>query len=369
MQAAKRERRLGKLSTALGSKATRVFKTGAEKAGTYGAEVWGLADTEVSKLRKLAAATVKPKGRGRSLTLALLLAGAPTAATEVLAVLQYHRAVWKGVTQREVCRLRGTSLGTIDTWFNEARQRAEELVDVAGYMQGKSTTASAPETLAAKAPNLGQANGGAAAAWRRVRGPIAAAHLTLARLGWRFNGAFEIIDERGFSVPLTQTSPSLLKDLLVDGVRRQMERKVGEAWGKKDPAFRGRRICADVALRHMRASKNGLNRKQIGAYRSGTCGAIMTHSRAVEEGYLVQDICPLCGGSGDTIHHRVYHCPKTREAVEAAVPAWFLKEARCQAANSRFWTTAIIPHPGDIAPPPRGRLRSRVGVFGPAQRR
>ncbi len=367
VQATKRERRLGKLCTALGTKATRIFKTGAEKAGTYGAEVWGLSDTEVKKLRRLAAATVRPRGRGRSLTLALLLAGAPTAAAEVLAVLQYHRVVWKGVTQRELSKLRGTSLGTIDTWFKGAQQYAEQLVNDAGYVQGTCVEGAATGKQASTGPQLNPAKEGAAAAWRRVRGPIAAAHLSLARLGWRFNDAFEIQDERGHTVPLTQTSPSLLKDLLIDGVRRQMERKVGEAWGRRDPAFRGRRICVDVALRHMRASKNGLTRRQIGAYRSGTCGAIMTNSRAVEEGYLVQNICPLCGENGDTVHHRVYHCPKTREAVEAAVPAWFLKEARSQGPNCRFWTTAILPHHGDLAPP-RGRLRSRVGVLGPAQR-
>ncbi len=369
VQAARRERRLAKLSAAVGPKATRIFKSGAEKAGTYGAEVWGLNDSEVKKLRRLAAATVRPKGRGRSLTLALLLAGAPTAAAEVLAVQQYHRVVWKGVTQRDLSRLRGTTLGAIDTWFKESRQYAEQLVDDAGYDLGTCTEGAATRRQMPEGPQTHLARDGAAAAWRKVRGPIAAAHLTLARLGWRFNGPFEVQDERGYTVQLTQTSPSLLKDLLIDGVRRRMERKVGEAWGRRDPAFRGRRVCVDVALRHMRASKNGLTKKQIGAYRSGVCGAIMTNSRAAEEGYLVQNICPLCGEHGDTIHHRVYHCPKTREAVEAAVPAWFLKEARSQAASCRYWTTAILPHPGDLAPPPpRGWVRGRVGVFRPAQR-
>ncbi len=67
VKATQRERRLKKLSTALGTKATRIYKTGAEKAGTYGVEIWGMADAEVKKLRKLAATTVKPRGRGRSL--------------------------------------------------------------------------------------------------------------------------------------------------------------------------------------------------------------------------------------------------------------------------------------------------------------
>ncbi len=349
VQATQRESRLRKLSTALGAKATRIYRTGAEKAGTYGAEIWGMADTETKKLRRLAAATVRPRGRGRSLTLALLLAGAPTATAEVLAVTQYHRVVWRGVTQREQSRMRGTSLGIVDSWFREAQPYSKELVEEAGYAQG------------GHGGGTRRRRQGAAAAWRKVRGPIAAAHLTLARMGWRFVDAFEVRDERGHSIPLTQTSPSLMKELLVDGVRRQMERWVGETWSKKDPAFKGRRVCVDVALRNMRSSRSGLNSKQIGAYRSATCGALMTMSRAAEEGYLVQDVCPLCGACGDTVHHRVYHCPKTRAAVEAAVPRWFLEEARGQNPSSRFWTTAILPHPCDLAPPPQKKASKRSG--------
>ncbi len=142
VQATQRERRLRKLSAALGFKATRIYRIGAEKAGTYGAEIWGLTDVEIKKLRRLAAATVRPRGRGRSLTLALLLAGAPTAAAETLAVLQYHRVVWKGVTQREQSRLRGTPLGTIDTWFKDALQYSTELIKAAGYKQGATRSRS-----------------------------------------------------------------------------------------------------------------------------------------------------------------------------------------------------------------------------------
>ncbi len=353
VQATQREMRLKKLGAVVGSRATRIYRAGAEKAASYGAEIWGLTDAEIRKLRRLAAATVKPRGRGRSLTLALLLAGAPTAAAEFLAVTQYHRVIWKGVTQREQSRLRGTSLGVVGAWFQEAQQYADELVATAGYADGQGEAGTRP------------GGRGAAAAWRKVRGPIAAAHLSLARIGWRFIDAFNVQDERGHSIPLTQTAPSLLQDLLVDGVRRQMERKVGEAWGRKDPAFKGRRVCIDVALRNMRGSRCGLNCRQIGAYRSATCGALMTRSRAAAEGYLVQDVCPLCGARGDTVHHRVYHCPKTRAAVEAVVPSWFLKEARGQSADSRFWTTAILPHPGDVAPPPADGFEAEWEYLGP----
>ncbi len=37
----------------------------------------------------------------------------------------------------------------------------------------------------------------------------------------------------------------------------------------------------------------------------------------------------------------------------SAVPRWFWDEASRRGAREAFWTTAIMPHPGDLAPPPR----------------
>ncbi len=90
-----RGKRRTKLRYAIGSRATRMYRVGAEKAGTYGAEVWGLSDMDALRLRRLAATTLRPKGRGRSLTLTLLLAGAPTASAEIAPIMQYHRMIWK----------------------------------------------------------------------------------------------------------------------------------------------------------------------------------------------------------------------------------------------------------------------------------
>ena len=79
-------------------------------------------------------------------------------------------------------------------------------------------------------------------------------------------------------------------------------------------------------------------------------GALLTNERAVELGYDVEDICPLCGEQGDNVYHRTFGCRKTVDAVSEAVPKWFLDEARRADASQLFWTTGVFPHPDDVWP-------------------
>ncbi len=132
---------------------------------------------------------------------------------------------------------------------------------------------------------------------------MGALHLTLRRMNWRFINPFLLGDDRGNEVPLTHMKPAMVKDLLLDGARRCMERKVGEKWGERDPSFRGRRACVDLALRELGRKRNGLTKLELGAYRSATCGALMTFSRAASQGYHFQNRCPLCGVSSKSRRH------------------------------------------------------------------
>ncbi len=98
--------------------------------------------------------------------------------------------------------------------------------------------------------------------------------------------------------------------------------------------------------------KAGITPLGRGAYRAAACGAIMTRNRAALGGYEVTDECPLCGKPRDTVHHRVYGCDESNEALEGAVPAWFIEEARRADPRDPFWTSGVFPHPADIVPPP-----------------
>ncbi len=94
-----RRHRLASLAGALSKRQLRaVYTAGVAPAGDYEAAVNGLADNEVLMLRRTASAAVAPRGRGRSLTMALLLSGMPTWRSEVAPALQFGRAVWRANT-------------------------------------------------------------------------------------------------------------------------------------------------------------------------------------------------------------------------------------------------------------------------------
>ncbi len=196
-------------------------------------------------------------------------------------------------------------------------------------------------------------------AWKRVKGPIAAAALTLARIGWRFDGPFELVADEGATITLTVSSPAMVKSLAREGMRRELERALGVKWALTDQTYVGRRVCVDLAVQASRPGSR-LSPLQSATFRSAACGAVMTASRAVRLGYDVPDVCPLCGEAGDTLYHRVYACRASAAAVAAAVPAWFLAEARRAPPGERFWTTACCAHPGDLVVGPTNALVTEV---------
>ncbi len=332
-----RRKRLSGLRAAIGRKAVRIFRAGAQPAAAFDSAVWGLADAEVQALRKLAAATMSPKARGRSLALVHLWHGMPTAAAEHAPVLQYARMVWKAVTSRGDAIRRGSALTDIRRMHEAARASFQPLVDE--YAEAMAGATTAPAAVARKV-------------WAQSRGPMAAAALTLTRIGWTFKSAFELIDDRGAVTVLTRTSPALLADLLMASLTRVVERRVASSWAAVDKSFEGRRVCTDLATA---AAKQGRKYTPLQAarFRAAACGAIMTRQKAKDRGYDTDGLCPLCAAAPDTEAHRTYGCAFTEAAVKAAVLGWFWREAQRKAATGLFWVTACFPHPADLLPLPR----------------
>ncbi len=151
----------------------------------------------------------------------------------------------------------------------------------------------------------------------------------------------------------------MLRDLLRDALRDALERKVAERWSELDAEFAGRRACLDLAISASKPSRK-VTRQQAASFRAVVCGAIWTAARAKELGYDTDGNCTLCHGAPDTIRHRVYECPCTRDAVKSAVPLWFWNEAMRTGAHTPFWISCIFPHPGDVAPKPRTDLYCEV---------
>ncbi len=349
-----RRKRLQQVQRAVGSKAKKVFVAGIRPAATHGAQIWGLDDAEIGKLRRLAAVALRPQARGRSLGITLLWHDLPTAAAEVAPLLQLARMIWGAVVKRQDAMARGSSLADLRRWWEDASVQFAPLVE---ELHNKRTQLGSADIPLAFTRRL----------WKQVRGPLGAAALTAARLGWRFDGPFKIYDSDGVETRLTNTSPRLLRRNAVEAVRANMERRVAHAWAEDEPQYHGRRACLDLVTSTVNNSKY-LSGYQKGVMRAATCGAIMTGAKALRHGYKVTGLCPLCQRALDTMAHRVYGCPVTTPAVRAVVPEWFWDEAARVAQGSRFWTTGICPDPADLAPPPPIGLDVKVKIVDEAVR-
>ncbi len=222
--AVKKKRRLRALASVVGSKAGRVFTVGIGASATYHAAVQGISDTEMVKLRRLAAVAYPPRSRFRSLTATHLLHGMPTAAAEVAATMQFSRAVWDAtLLGGDRPRHEGFDLPGLRSAWEKVAEGIEEYIDVDHPDPRKRRR------------------------WGKSRGPLSAAMLELHRIGWTPGSPFEWTNDLGNSIVLTETPPAMLKLLLKDSVRRQAERAVGEKKAIRDPTFAGRRYCIDAA--------------------------------------------------------------------------------------------------------------------------
>ncbi len=338
-------RRMRALRKVVGRKAARVFTAGPLPYATYGAEVNGTGNAEALTLRRAAAAAFSPRARGLSLTILTLLEQAPTWKAEVAPVIKYAQVVWDASVRSPAAAADGEiTLAEVSRSWNSVDFRP--LRDEA---TGKNR-------------------------WDQVCGPIGAMWLSIRRLGWHMLDPFTFVDDRGYMIQLTLYSPALDSAMLHDAVCRQMERSIASriintnARGSSDvhrpqrsskfctavgpsgdEPIPTRRICMDH-IRDQLANDKWWDAERRAAYRAVLCNAVMTYSRAVEGGYLVEDRCPMCGMLGDTLHHRIWACkhPDAVAAREATAPAWLRLEANTAGQGDDTFTTAFIPHPGDI---------------------
>ncbi len=123
-----RRRRLKQLQKVIGKRAKKIYIAGVQPAAAYGGQVWGLDDGEVVKLRRLAAAALKPSGRCRSLQATLLWHDLPTVDAEHAPILQLSRMVWRAVAEREDAISRGSSVSDLRQWWESAAAQFGPLV-------------------------------------------------------------------------------------------------------------------------------------------------------------------------------------------------------------------------------------------------
>ncbi len=318
-----------------------MFIAGLAPEANYGAEVWGVSDAEAIKLRRTAAKALLPRSRCRSLTALHLVHGMPTCREELRTVIHFAKQVWRAATDRDAASARGMSLPDIRRHWEAAHEGIKEVVNK--YRDSRADGGGAVGNKAARR------------AWDAIRGPVGAAALTLARIGWSFKSPFVLADAFGDEVVLTTTSPAMLTKLLADAARDECERAVGRMWARQDGKFAGRRACIDLAVKAIKCGpQHGLTRVQVGALRAAVCNGVYTHSRAVAEGYDIADECPECGAAGDTPHHRIYCCSATSNWCWRN-PSMGLRRGQARQPQGQVLGDWRFPPPGgQLAAPQRG---------------
>ncbi len=381
----KRGRRLARARRAIGGykRSRKVFTTGLLPAAVPDAAVNGVSDREALTLRRVAAMACTPRARGRSLALTTLLHKAPSWRAEVEVVLQYARQVWAAVLLGPAKpRNGGFSLaGIAEKWRatnkeaifsgqrrdQDAHARDADDAHIADHsFTPPGRAAAAPPAPSTRKEDKMWMTDGRRREWQEVRGPIGAAILSLHRIGWQMHSPFILTDDRGEELPLTKVSPAMLSTLLYDAVLRSLERCVGAKLAEGDEEYSGRRICIDHVRRQL-ASDRGITHEGRAAFISVLCGAVMTFSRAVSLGYLVDDICPKCGCRGDTVRHRVWECQHADvvAARNRAAPRWLREEVARRPVSQTRWTNGLVPHPGDVWPRPAQEAAPQAIYDGP----
>ncbi len=234
-----------------------IYTAGVALAADYGATVNGLADDEVRRLRQVAATAFTPRGKGRSLTMTLLLNGMPTWISELAPALQYARAVWRA----SAGGARQQDLSLAD--FARLWRELEDCGYIKGLIKrrggGDGTHRSADADVRR---------------WAASRGPIGAMILSLHRVGWRVRDPFNWEDDRGCEVSLITNSPALLKVLLQEATQREAQRKVARTWTEEgDPSFGETRVCTDVVAAELNSCRH-LTRLERGALASTVADAV-----------------------------------------------------------------------------------------------
>ena len=145
----------------------RVYLTGLQPFGYYGAEVVGLDTREVAAAQSFFLQTVGSTCPSRSRTLSLLVLQEPTYRLALGPVITWTNLVWKAAT----C-----------PGFEPSLPRLRELA----------------LNILARPPK----------AWNQVKGPFGAAIVSLQRVSWKFTTPFVLEDRMGQEVVLTCTSPA-----------------------------------------------------------------------------------------------------------------------------------------------------------------
>ena len=337
-RAQKRVTRASFFTTVAGMRARKLFTAGIKPLAGYGSEVSGMSDSQLDVLTRMEARFLTPRARGRSLTALLLLRASSSLGLAATALVRWAREVWEAATYP---RPRGFTLP-------QCRQRWE------------ASLAAEPESRLT---------------WYSVRGPMGAARLEAARLGWQFTGPFSIQTDKGITLLLTQTSPRLIAQAATAAYERKLEAKLAASWTKPDTTLapeceraqwtKQARLAAEPIRRFLRSTKHTPNAKATVA--TAACNGFWPRAR-LARCRKISELCDKCGTAPDTIHHRLWKCPAVDEERKASSTQALRIAAEVAGEHSLLFNRGWMWHPSDAWPEPADALQARFEQFTTADR-
>ena len=335
-QKSKRKQRMDKVKTrvgrlrilrAAGGARTRLIASAglAPQAG-YGTDLAGLSNAELLTLRRCLVVGSGPKAQGRSLEAVLLLEGDSAWSSAMAPVVRWAREVWFASTGVGG----GFSLPQLLECFAAFDRRR-------------------PST------------------WKHVRGPMAAAWLSLRRVGWQWPSAFTLINEDGVEVVLTKWTPKALQDMLRISLRRKLEERMAarlaaKGWRGADGGLVQPRVSMGPVLKLCRARKHPLEPRNRGCLLAVAAGGLWTQSRLADAGYATSALCPLCKAAIDTEHHRWWHCPASQAARDSIAGEDLQRRARAAGKDSLLFSRGLVEHPDLSLSPPSDFLGEQLMI-------
>ena len=189
-----RQRKILAMKRATGGKAVhKLSMTGGRPSLGYAAACYGLSNNQLLVRRRILAQTLRPAARGRSLSTLCLLHGDPAVNEAIAPAVAWSREVWDASTSSTCGYKSSLSIDYLHTaWM---------------------------------------ANTGTARTWQDVRGPVTAADLTLARLGWTSQGPFTWTDHAGIKLDLLLLAPAMMQKKLAEAHAAQLEADVAKKLG------------------------------------------------------------------------------------------------------------------------------------------
>jgi len=283
------------MKKAVGCKVARVVGSGSVSSLLYGAEVYGLDNSEDKSLRMMMAASYSGISAGMSLHALTALVDQVSWRGTAAPLLRWAAEVWQAANGAMAGHSRGLTLPQLRQAWQECFQQRP-------------------------------------LRWSQVRGPIGAALLCIDRLGWSWPGPFVMVSPRGEHYKFTEHSPAMVANV----IRR--------AYREKHETLAARRVGADgadVSLDRVRKLLRGnrLLPSERACLLAACSHRIWTADRLHEKGLSDSNLCPLCCCCVDSEAHRAFFCDRTRHIREAVLSEKALAFVRQQSdTDEAKWT-------------------------------